>query len=138
MEINFFSKCVEPNKVFNKEICLNMHPIKTMDHKSLKIWDNFRGQQSQITDVLDNYNLVTIMVPNNLTHLLQSLDLTTNDYFKNIAKAAFRDYFTNTITKEFQIDPDKDVTTIKVDLKFITLQIHPPQSDNKYLSPLQK
>ena len=78
--------------------------------------------------MLDNYHLVTIIVPKKTTHLLQPLDLKTNDSFKNMEKGAFRDYFTNSIPKELQIDPEKDVTTIKVDLKFSTLQIHPRQS----------
>ena len=66
-----------------------MYPIKIRDQKSVTVWDVFRGQQSQVkTDVLNNYNLVTITVPNNLTHLLQSLDLTINDSFKNMEKAA--------------------------------------------------
>ena len=36
--------------------------------------------------------------------------------------AAFRDNFTNTITKELESDPNKDVTTIKVVLKLSTLK----------------
>ena len=62
------------------------------------------------------------MVPKNLTHLLQPLDLTINGSFKKMEKAAFRDYFTNTITRELEIDPEKDVTTIKVDLTLSTLK----------------
>ena len=62
------------------------------------------------------------MVPKNLTHLLQPLDLTTNGSFKKMEKAAFRDYFTNTITRELEIDLEKDVTTIKVDLTLSTLK----------------
>ena len=68
-----------------------MYPIKTMDQKSLIIWDDFRGQQSQvITDVLDNYHLVTIIVPKKLTHLLQPLDLKTNDSFKKYGKSCLQ------------------------------------------------
>ena len=94
-----------------------------IEQKALLIWDAFKGQQSQvITDALDNYNLVTVMVPKNLTHLLQPLDLTTNGSFKKMEKAAFRDYFTNMITRELKIDPEKDVTTIKVDLTLSTLK----------------
>ena len=37
-------------------------------------------------------------------------------------KAAFRDYFTITITKELESNPEKDVKTIKVDLKLSTLK----------------
>lgn len=61
--------------------------------KALLIWDAFRGQQSQlIADALDDYNIVTVMVAKNLTHLLQPLDLTTNGSFKKMKRAAFRDY----------------------------------------------
>ena len=70
---------------------------------------------------LTNYNIVTVMVPKNLTHLLQPLDLTTNGSFKKMERAAFREYFTNTITKELQTNPDKDVTTIEVDLQLLSL-----------------
>ena len=95
----------------------------SIEQEALLIWDAFKGQQSQvITDALDNYNLVTVMVPKNLTHLLQPLDLTRNGSFKKMEKAAFRDYFTNTITRELEIDPEKDVTTIKVDLTLSTLK----------------
>ena len=94
-----------------------------IEKKALLICHAFKGQQSQvITDALDNYNLVTVMVPKNLTHLLQPLDLTTNGSFKKMEKAAFRDYFTNTITRQLKIDPQKDVTTIKVDLTLSTLK----------------
>ena len=37
-------------------------------------------------------------------------------------KAAFTDYFTNTITRELEIDLEKDVTTIKVNLTLSTLK----------------
>ena len=37
-------------------------------------------------------------------------------------RASFRDYFTNTITKELESDPEKDVTTIKFNLKLSTLK----------------
>ena len=90
------------------------------EQKALLIWYAFKGQQSQvITAALNNYNLVTVMVPKNLTHLLQPLDLTTNSSFKKMEKVAFRDYFTNTITRELEIDPEKDVTTIKVNLTLL-------------------
>ena len=38
-------------------------------------------------------------------------------------RAAFRDYFTSTITKELKSDPEKDATTITVGLKLSTLKL---------------
>ena len=48
-------------------------------------------------------------------------------------RAAFSDYFTSTITKELESDPEKDVTTITVDLKLSTLKpIHATVMTNIY------
>ena len=60
------------------------------------------------------------MVPRNLTHLLQPLDLTTNASFKKYGKRAFGEYFTFCIMEALKIDPDRDV--IKVDLRLSTLK----------------
>ena len=62
------------------------------------------------------------MVPKNMTHLLQPLDLSTNGAVKKMEKRAFSEYFTSCITEEMLRDPGKDVTTIEVDLKLSTLK----------------
>ena len=55
------------------------------------------------------------MVPKNMAHLLQPLDLTTNASVKKMEKKCFSEYITNTITKEMLRDPKRDITTIEVD-----------------------
>ena len=57
-----------------------------------------------------------------MTHLLQPLDLTTNASVKKMEKRGFSDYFTSTITETLEKDPQRDVTTIEVDLKLSTLK----------------
>ena len=57
------------------------------------------------------------MVPKNITHLLQPLDLTTNASLKKIEKRAFIKYFRSSIVEALKEDPTRDVTTIKVDLR---------------------
>ena len=57
-----------------------------------------------------------------MTHLLQPLDLTTNASVKKMEKRGFSDYFTSTITETLQKEPQRDVTTIEVDLKLSTLK----------------
>ena len=43
-----------------------------MIQKTLLIWDAFRCQQSQlITNNIDYYNIVTVLVPNNLQRFVQ-------------------------------------------------------------------
>ena len=62
------------------------------------------------------------MVPKNMTHLLQPLDLTTNASFKKFEKRAFTEYFTSCIMKAIEIDPDRDVASIEVYLRLSTLK----------------
>ena len=50
------------------------------------------------------------------------LDLTTNASFKKFEKRAFSDYFTSCIMEALENDPNRDVTTIKVDLRMPTLK----------------
>ena len=64
------------------------------------------------------------MVPSNITYLLQPLDLTTNASFKKYEKQAFREYFTFCIMEALKIYPDRDVTSIEVDLRLSTLKPH--------------
>lgn len=52
-----------------------------------------------------------------MTHLLQTLDLTANASVKKMEKRGFSDYFTSTITEILEKDQQRDVATIKVDLK---------------------
>ena len=63
------------------------------------------------------------MVPKNMTHLLQPLDLTTNASVKKIEKKCFSECFTNAITREMLHDPKRDVTMIEVDLWLFILKL---------------
>ena len=67
-----------------------------------------------------------------MTHLLQTLDLTTNRVVKKMEQCEFSDYFTNCITKALLADPKQDVTTIKVDLKLSTLNQYMLKRFQKY------
>ena len=67
-----------------------------------------------------------------MTHLLQTLDLTTNRVVKKMEQWEFSDYFTNCITKALLAGPKQDVTTIKVDLKLSTLNQYMLKRFQKY------
>lgn len=91
--------------------------------KTLLIWDAFKAQLSKVVEErLKELNIISVMVPKNMTHLLQPLDLSTNGAVKKMEKPAFSEYFTSCITGEMLRDPGKDVTTIEVDLKLSTLK----------------
>ena len=94
-----------------------------VSQKSLLLWDAFKAQSTNsVIEKLDELNIECVMVPKNMTHLLQPLDLTTNGAMKKMGSRTFSEYFTNCITKELLKDPGKDVTTIDVDLKLSTLK----------------
>ena len=81
--------------------------------KALILWDAFKAQSTdKVTKELERLNIVQVMVPKNMTHLLQPLDASV----KKMKKKCFSEYFTNAITKEMLRDPKRDVTTIEVDL----------------------
>ena len=64
--------------------------------KSLLVWDAFKTQSTpKVVDTLSSYGIESAMVPKNMTHLLQPLDLTTNASFKKYEKRAFSEYFTS-------------------------------------------
>ena len=75
-----------------------------------------------MTKELERLNIVQVMVPKNMTHLLQPLDLTTNVSMKKMEKKCLSEYFTNAIKKEMLGDPKRDVTMIEVDFRLSTLK----------------
>ena len=91
--------------------------------KALLVWDAFKAQSTdKVLSELERLNINVVAVPKNMTHLLQRLDLTTNASVKKMEKRGFSDYFTSTITETLEKDPQRDVTTIEVDLKLSTLK----------------
>ena len=97
-----------------------------MNHNSLSqtlMWDAFKAQSNtKVEDTLASYGIKTAMTPNNMTHLLQPLDLTTNGSLKKFEKKAFSEYFCSSVLKELKNDPTCDVTTIIVDICLSTLK----------------
>ena len=54
-----------------------------VDAKVLLVWDEFKAQSSEaVKETLADLDIVTVMVPKDMTHLLQPLDLNTNTTFK--------------------------------------------------------
>ena len=75
--------------------------------KACIIWDAFKGQDTpEVKSKLQELDIKEVGVPKNMTHLLQPLDLTTNNAVKDIEKQEFTSYFTTSILSALQIDPD--------------------------------
>ena len=62
------------------------------------------------------------MVSNSMTHL--ALDLTINASFKKYEKRAFSKYLRPCFMEALTNDPNRDVTTIQIDLRLSTLKPH--------------
>ena len=81
-----------------------------------------KAQLSKVVEEhLKELNIISVMVPQNMTHLLQPLDLSTNGAvkrWKNVLSANT----SHLAPQEMLRDPGKDVTTIGVDLKLSTLK----------------
>ena len=91
--------------------------------KSSLVWDAFKTQSTpKVMDTLSSYGIESVMVPKNITHLLQPSDLTKNSSFKKYEKRAFSEYFTSCIMEALTNYPDRDLKTIKVDLHVSTLK----------------
>ena len=87
------------------------------EQKTLLICDSFRAQECEsVKDRLDELGIVFVLVPKNLTHL-QPLDLTTYLKFKEMEKKSFSAYFTECVQKQLMEDPQRDETTIEVDIR---------------------
>ena len=92
--------------------------------KNILVWNAFKAQSTpKVMDTLSSYSLESVMVPKNMTHLLQPLDLTTNASFRKYEKRAFSEFFTSSITEALTNDPDRDNTTIKGDIPLLTLKL---------------
>ena len=72
---------------------------------------------TNVSDVLLKHEIESVMVPKNMTHLLQPLDPSTNASLKKIEKKGFSKYFSSSIMEAPKEDLTRDVTTIKVDSK---------------------
>jgi len=91
--------------------------------RSLLLWDAFKAQSTEVVKESLRINRIEVVtVPKNMTHLLQPLDLTTNATFKKFEKRAFSEYFTSCIMKALEVEPDRDVTSVEVDLRLSILK----------------
>ena len=125
------SHCSNENealKLLDQVIKLYIESVKETlnlpdNQKTLLLCDAFKAQEcSSVKVKLGELKIVVVQIPKNMTHLLQPLDLTTNLIFKILEKQSFSKYFTDVITDALADDPDRDVTTIDVDMKLSTMK----------------
>ena len=104
-------------KLIQSIICPYIKHVKKklelgVSQNSLFLWDAFKAQATALDNAkLDELSIERDMVPKNMTHLLQLVDLATDNAMKQMENRAFSEYFR---------DLGKDITTIDADLKLST------------------
>ena len=64
--------------------------LQNPDQAALLILDVFHGQITKdVTTLLDEHKIFLVLVPSNMTHLFQPLDLTVNKHCKTFLKKIF-------------------------------------------------
>jgi len=88
---------------------------------ALLVFDVFRGQiTDEVTSHLTQNNIYFVMVPNNMTHLFQPLDLTVNGHCKKFMKKKFLEWYTQQVDKALQTGVK--VENINIEFKLTTIK----------------
>ena len=84
--------------------------IPPNNQEMLPIWGTFKTQSKiSLFDVLSKHGIESVMVPNNMTPLLQPVDLTTNASLKKMGKGALSEYFSSSVMEALKKDLTKDI-----------------------------
>ena len=85
--------------------------------------DAFKVQsRAKVMDRLSKVDIKSVMVPKNMTHLLQPLKLSTNAAFKKYRKREFSQYVSTGV-----MEAVKNHTAIKFDLRISALKSVTPK-----------
>ena len=81
----------------------------------------FRGQITpKVKRTLESLNIEMVLVPDNMTHFFQPLDLTVNGSAKNFMKKAFITYYSNEV--QAQLKSGKELESVEVDLRLTAIK----------------
>ena len=95
--------------------------IRNPKQEVLLIMDVFRGQiTDDVTNRLKENNIQVVLVPNNMTHLFQPLDLTVSKHCKLFLKNRFSEWYSQQI--ENQLAVGKKIEHIDIKFKLTTIK----------------
>ena len=90
------------------------------DQSALLIWDVFKGQCTvKVNNHLTKLNIKVVMVPANMTHFFQPLDLTVNGSAKNFMKK-FVTWYANEVKKK--IEEGVPIESVEIDLSLTRIK----------------
>ena len=91
------------------------------DQKALLVFDAFKAQITpSVQDLLDQNHSVFVLVPANLTHHFQPLDLMINSMAKRFLNKKFSDWYSDQITK--QLKDGVSAHQVKIDLSLTKMK----------------
>ena len=90
--------------------------------------DAFKVQsRAKVMDRLSKVDIKSVVVPKNMTHLHQPLNLSTNATFKKYKKRAFSEYVSAGVMEARKNNTAFDALAIKVDLRISALKSITPK-----------
>ena len=91
------------------------------DQSALLFWDVFKGQCTvKVNNLLTKLNIKVVMVPANMTHFFQPLDLTVNGSAKNFMKKKFVTWYANEVKKK--IEEGVPIENVEIDLSLTRIK----------------
>ena len=91
------------------------------DQSALLILDVFNGQCTfKVNNLLTKLNIKVVMVPANMAHLFQPLDLTVNGSAKNFMKKKFVTWYANEVKKK--IEERVPIESVEIDLSLTRIK----------------
>ena len=81
----------------------------------------FRGQITEdVTSLLQKHNILLVLVPNNMTHMFQPLDLTVNKHCKTFLKNLFSEWYSRQIENVLPLG--KNIEDVNIQFLLTTLK----------------
>ena len=91
------------------------------EHMAVVIFDTFKGHTgSEMQSLLLENNIISVIVPNNCTDVLQPLDLSFNKPLKDHLRSKFQLWYSEQVSK--QMDDGKQPEDIEVDMKLSVMK----------------
>jgi hypothetical protein len=114
-----YSNEEETKKIIHDIILPHVNSVRnelklSADFPALLVMDVFRGQMTQaVHSLLEEHNIIISLVPNNMTHIFQPLDLTVDSWAKKFMKEKYAVWYSSQIKAGLE----KGIAIDEIDVK---------------------
>ena len=93
------------------------------DYPAVAIFDNFKGQLTErVTQVLEENNIQSVLIPANHTGELQPMDISVNKVIKSFICNRFSEWYAEQVTEQFYNDDYEPVDLSAARMKCLGAQ----------------